>query len=160
MAAPVQLRSVKPPWVHLVVLDPGQKPESALAVPAGFAVRTIDGRRAGTKRAFLSELARVLEFPKGSGRNWDALEELLADLEWLPAKGYLLILTNADDLLAGDPDDYDTFIEILTDVAKKWATAQRGEFSRPPVPFHVCMVVPRGRVDARADWRVPRLATH
>jgi RNAse (barnase) inhibitor barstar len=160
MAAPIQLRSVKPPRVHLVVLDPGQNPESALAVPAGFAVRTIDGRRAGTKRALLSELARVLEFPKDSGRNWDALEELLADLDWLPARGYLLILTNADDLLAGHPDDYATFIRIVTDVAKEWATAQRGEFARPPVPFHVCLVVPRDRVDARGEWRVPRLATH
>ena len=158
MTAPVQLRSVKPPWVHLVVLDPGKNPESALAVPPEFAVRTIDGRRGATKRGLLGELARVLGFPKDSGRNWDALEELLADLEWLPAKGYLLILTNADELLAGDPEDYETFIDIVTDVAREWATAQRGESARRPVPFHVCLVVPRERVDARADWRAPRLA--
>src|SRR5262249_7719886 len=121
MPTAAQLRSVKPPWVHLVVLDPGRKPESALAVPSEFAVRTIDGRRASTKRGLLAEFARVFEFPRDSGRNWDALEELLADLEWLPAEGYLLILTHADELLGDDTEDYETFIEIMKDVAKEWA---------------------------------------
>jgi hypothetical protein len=158
MAAPAQLGSVKPPWVHLVVLDPGEKPDSAFAVPRNFAVRAIDGRRASTKRGLLAEFARALAFPRGSGRNWDAFEELLADLEWLPAEGYLLILTHAEELLDGDPEDYETFIEILKDVAKEWATPRRGESAREPIPFHVCLVVARADVGARADWRVPRLA--
>ena len=157
MAASDQLRFAKPPWVHLVVLGHGAKPESALAVPPGFAVRTIDGRRGRTKRGLLSEFARALEFPADSGRNWDAFEELLADLEWLPAKGYLLVVTDADALLAEHPKDYDTFIEIAKGVGKEWATPRRGPSARPAVPFHVCLVVARGRADARADWRVPRL---
>src|SRR5689334_22788168 len=94
------LRSAKPPWVHLVVLDPGQKPESVLTAPPGFAVRKIEGRRGRTKRGLLAEFARSLGFPADSGRNWDAFEELLASLDWLPAKGYLLIVTDADELLA------------------------------------------------------------
>ncbi len=152
-----QLRSAKPPWVHLVVLDPGQKPESVLTGPPGFAVRKIDGRRGRTKRGLLAEFARSLEFPADSGRNWDAFEELLASLDGLPAKGYLLIVTDADELLAEDVEDYDTFIEIVKDVAKEWATPRHGEFARPPIPFHVCLVVARKRLSARADWRVSRL---
>jgi hypothetical protein len=158
MAAPAQLRSAKPPWVHLVVLEPGKKVESALAVPPEFAARTIDGRRGSTKRGLLAELARVFEFPAESGRNWDALEEQLADLEWLPAVGYLLIVTHAAELLSDDPADYETFIAIMKDVAREWGTGARGEPPRPPIPFHVCLVVPRGRVDARSNWLVPHLA--
>jgi len=158
MAAPAQLRSIKSPRVHLVVLGPGKEPESALAAPGDFAVRTIDGRRASTKRALLAELARALAFPRGSGRNWDALEELLADLEWLPARGYLLILTHAEALLDGDAEGYETFIEIMKNVAREWATPRGGEAARAPTPFHVCLVVPPGGVGARGDWRVPRLA--
>src|SRR5215467_10532532 len=150
-AAMDQLRSTSPPWVHLVVFDRGEKPETVLARPPGFAVRTIDGRGARTKSGLLSEFARVLEFPAGSGRNWDAFEEMLADLEWLPAQGYLLIVSHADQLLAQHPEDYDTFIEILETVAKEWATPRHGEFARAAVPFHVCLVVPRGRAGARAD---------
>jgi len=157
MTASAQLRSIKPPWVHLVVLDAGKK-RAPLAVPPQFTVRTIDGRRGSTKRGLLSEFARAFAFPEDSGRNWDALEELLADLEWLPAKGYLTILTHADELLKEDPEDYETFIEIANGVGKEWAIAQSGESARPPVPFHVCLLVTRGRVNARKDWRVPHLA--
>jgi hypothetical protein len=158
MALLDQLRAAKPPWVYLVVLDRGEKPESLLAVPPGFVERTIDGRRGRTKRGLLAELARALEFPADSGRNWDALEEMLADLEWLPAKGYLLVVTNADLLLVEDADDYATFIDIVKSVAKEWATPGRGESARAAVAFHVCLVVAKGRADARADWRAPRLS--
>ena len=153
-----QLRSAKPPWVYLVALDRGEKPESVLAVPPGFVVRTIDGRRGRSKRGLLAELARALEFPASSGRNWDALEEMLADLDWLPAKGYLLVVTDADLLLVDDADDYETFIDIAKSVAKEWATPQRGESARAAVAFHVCLVVARGREDARGDWRAARLS--
>jgi len=157
VAATSPLHSDKPPWVHLVVLDRGQKPESLLAVPPGFAVRTLDGRRARTKRGLLAECARALEFPPDSGRNWDALEEQLADLEWLSAPGYLVIVARADELLADDAEEYDTLIEILNTVAGEWATPRRGESPRPAVPFHVCLTVARERVGARDDWRIPQL---
>jgi hypothetical protein len=159
MSVGEQLRSAKPPWVHLVVLDPGQKPDTVLATPPGFAVRKIDGRRGRTKQGLLAEFARSLEFPADSGRNWDAFEELLASLDWLPAKGYLLIITDADDLLVEDAEDYDTFIEIAKDVAKEWASPRHGQDARPSIPFHVCLVVARKRLNARADWRVSRLPT-
>jgi RNAse (barnase) inhibitor barstar len=140
----------------LVVFGRTGNPESALPAPPGFAVRTIDGRRARTKRGLLTEFARTLEFPAESGRNWDAFEELLADLEWLPATGYLLIVTDADELLADDAEDYDTFVGVIKDVAKEWASPRRGASARPAVPFHVCLVVARDRVRAR-KWGVPRL---
>ena len=153
-----QLHSATPPWVHLVVFDRGEKPAPALAVPSGFAARTIDGRRARTKAGLLSELARALEFPEGSGRNWDALEELLADLEWLPAAGYLIVVTDADQLLVGDSEGYDTFIQIAKDVAEEWAVPRHGAGARPAVPFHVCLLVDRDGVRARANWGAPLLA--
>src|SRR5262245_25617018 len=158
MARPAELHTTKPPWVHLVVLDEHETPESVLVAPQGFVVRTIDGRRARTPRGLLSECARALEFPAGSGQNWDAFEEMLADLEWLPAQGYLLIVSHADQLLAEHPADYDTFIDILESVGAEWATPRHGEFARGAAPFHVCLVVPRDRASARADWRVPRLS--
>src|SRR5262249_12081889 len=152
-----QLRSTSPPWVHLVVFDRGEKAETVLARPPGFAVRTIDGHSARTKSGLLSEFARALEFPAGSGRNWDAFEELLADLEWLPATGYLILVSDADELLADDPADYGTFIGIVQAVAGEWATPRRGIGARSAVPFHVCLLVEGDRAAARADWHVPRL---
>ena len=158
MASLDPLRSARAPWVYLVVLDRGERPETVLPGLPGFVVRTIDGRRGRNKRGLLNELARALEFPAGSGRNWDAVEEMLADLEWLPAKGYLLVVTHADLLLVEHPDDYETFIDIVTSVAKEWATPGRGASARAAVAFHVCLVVERERADTRADWHAPRLS--
>ena len=157
MPAVDQLRSAKPPWLHLVVLDREETPASVLAVPSGFAARTINGRRTRTKRGLLSEFARALDFPANSGHNWDAFEELLADLEWLPAEGYLLMVTDADELLADDPEDYPTFVAVTTQVAEEWATPQHGAAARRAVPFHICLVVAPERARAREDWGVPRL---
>ena len=158
MPATDHLTSLTPPWVHLVVLKPGERAESAARSPRGFVTAVIDGRRARSKAALIEEMARAFQCPEGTGHNWDALEECLADLEWLPAKGYVLVLDNADELLADSPDDYRTFIELLKDVAEEWAAPRSGQWARPAVPFHVDLTVTDGREAARTDWSVPRLA--
>ena len=158
MPATDHLTSLTPPWVHLVVLKPGERAESAARSPRGFVTAVIDGRRARSKAALIEEMARAFRCPEGTGHNWDALEECLADLEWLPAKGYVLVIDNADELLADSPDDYRTFIQLLTDVAREWAAPRSGQWPRPAAPFHVDLVVTEGRETARKDWGVPRMA--
>ena len=79
---------------------------------------------------------------------------MLASLDGLPAKGYLLIITDADELLAEDDEDYDTFIEIVKDVGEGMGDPSARGVRAPAGPFHVCLVVARKRLNARADWRV------
>src|SRR6185369_17319403 len=158
MPATDHLTSLAPPWVHLVVLKPGERAEVALRVPGGFSTRVLDGRRARSKAALIEELVRAFQCPEGTGRNWDALEECLADLEWLPAKGYVLVIANAEELLAESPDEYRTFIELLKDVAEEWAAPRSGQWPRPAAPFHVDLAVTEGQETARKDWGVPRMA--
>ena len=158
MPATDYLTSLAPPWVHLVVLKPGERAEVALRVPGGFTTKVIDGRRARSKVALIEEMVRAFQCPEGTGRNWDALEECLADLEWLPAKGYVLVIANAEELLAESADEYRTFIELLKDVAEEWAAPRTGQWPRAAAPFHVDLVVTEGRETARKDWGVPRMA--
>ena len=149
--------STAPPWVHLLVAGhdaPGTLP----APPPGFVVRTLDGRRCRTKQALLDELARVLGFPAHFGRTWDALEDCLTDLGWLPGAGYRLIVLAADRLLAGNPAEYATLVALLEDVGRAWATATTGHPGRSAVPFHTVLVVPAHRLGVRPSWGVPRLA--
>lgn len=149
-----RLASTSPPWAHLLVGD-----EHALlpAAPPGFVARTLDGRRCRTKRALLDEIARALAFPAHFGRTWDALEDCLTDLEWLPGPGYRLVITAADRLLARNRAHYTTFVALLEDVGRAWATGATGHPGREAVPFHTVLVVAPNRVDARATWGVPRL---
>ncbi len=158
MAATNPLTSIEPPWIHLAIRAPGETAGSVLSAPPGFVTRIVDGRRCRTKARLLSELARALDAPESCRRNWDAFEECLADLDWLPAKGYIIAITEAEHLLSTSPEDYATFIDIVHNVAKEWATPRDGEWPRPAVPFHACLVVTPGRETARKDWRVPLLA--
>jgi RNAse (barnase) inhibitor barstar len=151
-----RLASLTPPWVHLWVADDDAR-ATLPAPPPGFAARTLDGRRGRTKRTLLDEMARVLAFPAHFGRSWDALEDCLTDLTWLPATGYRLEIGVADRVLARDPRGYATLIALLEDVGRAWATGATGHPGRPAVPFHTVLVVTAARLNARPSWGVPTL---
>src|SRR5262249_50846507 len=103
---------------------------------------------------------QALALPAHFGRNWDALEDCLTDLGWLPAEaGYLLVFSHADALLAGHEDDYAALIDLLESAGRAWATQETGPPRRPPVAFHTLLAVPRAELKSRADWRARRLKT-
>jgi len=91
----------------------------------------LDGMYRGFVRAF--------EFPDYFGFNYNALDECLNDLEWLPAKGYLLFIRNADHLLKEESDEVlEGLLSILDSTGKEWATPITGGniWDRPAIPFH------------------------
>jgi hypothetical protein len=149
------IRSTKAPWVVLLVLQTGARPERILDVPEGFSLHVLRGTKCRTAAALLEEFAHALKFPDYFGHNWDALEECLADLEWLPAKGYLLIVTEAERVLAQEEEDYNTFLEVLSDAGEAWASGQAGSGSRRP--FHVILTVSKPQRLKRAHWAVPEV---
>jgi hypothetical protein len=149
-----RLASPEPPWVELWVLPDG-RPGDPPGPPPGFVLRRLDGGRCRTKRALLAELARVFEFPSYVGRNWDALEEALGDLEWLPAAGYVLVIDGAERLLARHDTDYATFVSLIDAVGREWARPGGAAPARRPVPFHCVLTVRAGHRTSRQDWRVP-----
>jgi hypothetical protein len=105
----------------------GGAPEFTTAV-----VRIVRGKRCTTKDRLFQEWAAALQFPSYFGENWDAFEECLSDLEWLPAGGMVLFITRADRLLDQAPEsELDTLADILLAAAKDWKTAH------PLSPFHL-----------------------
>jgi RNAse (barnase) inhibitor barstar len=153
--ATLNVRSAEPPWAALVVLKAGQAPDTLPMPPDGFVRQVISGSQCRTKPGLLSEFARVLEFPSYFGRNWDAFEDCLTDLEWLPAAGYLLIIANAEQLLRGHREDYKTFLSIIRHAGTEWATPQSGHRSRKATPFHVVLTVSEDQRAKRRGWGVP-----
>jgi RNAse (barnase) inhibitor barstar len=155
MSSLAYLATPSPPWVEVVVLGPGQTLDDLIRGLSGLAIRRIDGRKCGTKAGLLVELARALEFPAHFGQNWDALVDCLTDLEWLSAAGYLLVVSFADRVLPGHPDEYATLVSILESVGAEWAGPRTGAGARPPRPFHTLLTVTASRASGRADWCVP-----
>ena len=146
------LQSIKPPWASLLKLAAEQQAESLVRPPSGFVLKVIKGRACATPASLFAEFARALEFPDYFGHNWDALEECLADLEWIPAKGYILLLTGAVHVLPDDEVEYETFLEILRDAGEAWGSGQAGMGARRATPFHILFVVSEREKAQRARW--------
>ncbi len=146
------LLSTKAPWTSLLMVITGQRAESLVRPPTGLLLKVIKGRHCKTPANLFAEFARALEFPDYFGHNWDALEECLADLEWLPAKGYILLITDAGRVLPDDEAEYETFLEILCDAGETWGTGQAGMCARQATPFHVLFTVSEREKAKRVHW--------
>jgi RNAse (barnase) inhibitor barstar len=120
--------------------------------PKGYALKVIKGRHCKTPAKLFAECAQALEFPDYFGQNWDALEECLADLEWLPAKGYILLITDAEAVLPNNEEEYETFLEILRDAGEAWGSGQAGMGARQAIPFHVLFAVSEQEKSKRPHW--------
>lgn len=77
-----------------------------------------------SKATLLDALSVALRFPDYFGANWDALDECIRDLSWLPDGD--VILRHEDLPLAEDRASLSTYLSILKDAVEKWnATGKR-----------------------------------
>lgn len=74
------------------------------------------GKQSHTKAALLADLARALKFPSYFGHNWDALDELLRDLSWLPAEVRTVVIAHDALPLDADRTEQLTYVTLLRDL--------------------------------------------
>jgi hypothetical protein len=86
-----------------------------------IALRWLRGSRMRGLASFHDELAAALQFPPYYGATFDALHDMITDLEWLESEGFLFLVLEADLALAEDPEAWETFSEVLSDAAEVWA---------------------------------------
>ncbi len=93
------------------------------AVPDGYVVREVRGRSMRTVAGVLDEFAAALQFPYYFGGNRDAFDDSLRDLDDRlgPARGYVIAVRDADQLLADAPEQRSWFDSAMTDAADYWA---------------------------------------
>ena len=90
------------------------EPPPAAAGQTRQLIRLPTGLR--SKRQLLAVLADRLRFPAYFGWNWDALEECLHDLSWIP-EGVELVLMHAD-LPFGRGENRPLYLQILAGAVK------------------------------------------
>ncbi len=149
------IQNASAPWSSLLVAPPETAVTSLVKPPAGCALRIVHGKKCTTPTGVFEEFARALEFPDYFGHNWDALEECLADLGWLPAKGYVILITEAQSVIPGDDEEYETLLKILNDAGEAWSKGQTADERR--APFHVFFVVSEQNKPKRKHWRLAEL---
>ena len=123
--------------------------------PEGFVLRVVHGAKCKTSAGTFREFARALEFPDYCGCNWDTLEECLTDLEWLPAKGYVVLIVDARSVIPDDDEEYETLLEILNDAGEAWSKGQTSSGRR--APFHVLFGVSQQDKLKRKHWGLEEL---
>jgi len=125
-------------FIESAVCEPTMLVQAGKAV--GFVTFELDGRRVGGKSDLLNELAIAVRFPPYFGCNWDAASDLLRDLSWIPAQGYVLLITNGDQLLGLGRGDLTSFVQVVETTMRFWRD-ERGEHNErsAAVPFHLVL---------------------
>lgn len=89
------------------------------AAALGFHVARLDGASLGDKPALLKAAAAGLGFPSYFGGTLDSLFDCLGDLdEWLPARGWVILLVDSAAACPDDPEALTAFLETVSDAAK------------------------------------------
>jgi hypothetical protein len=94
----------------------------------GIVVRC-DGTGVTDRRDLLRRVANALRFPDYFGENWDALDECLRDLEWIPGSAYVLVVENAGRLWRESPKLAGALVESWLLASDEWASSN--------IPFHL-----------------------
>jgi RNAse (barnase) inhibitor barstar len=94
------------------------------AEKANMQFAVVDGKGVDDKASFIKAIGESLAFPSYSAKNWDAFEESMNDLSWLPSdNGYVIVFDHAGVFEAAQPKAFMTALDILGDVCKSWGDA-------------------------------------
>jgi Barstar (barnase inhibitor) len=129
------------PWLHVLLAGESDACDALWALERSSEKRTVcrvvRGHKATTKPAFFDECAAAWQFPCYFGENWDAFDECLTDLQWLPAEAYVFCVTGAVHLLEKESSEQQQrLLSVLQGIAKEWGQATP---SRPAKVFHVLL---------------------
>lgn len=87
---------------------------------SGLVLFEVDLTALHGKGAFLARMAQVLGAPDWFGHNWDALADVLGDLSWQPADGYVLLLCGGEAQIGLGDSDYAILNDIFNDTVSYW----------------------------------------
>lgn len=107
-------------------------------------VRALRGLKMKSVQGFMNEIGAALQFFDGFGENWHAVKDCMVSLrEWMPADSYVIVVTNAQEVLTQEVDDkqFHWFIQTMHEVGQFWSSPiNDGDiFDRCAIPFHVIL---------------------
>lgn len=94
--------------------------EATLVVPIPASITTKD--------QLLQTLAKGLNLPTYFGWNWDALEECLCDLSWIPFPRRIVLFHEAVPFAEGS-NERSTYLDILKQATNACSLGQHHEFT-------------------------------
>lgn len=104
---------------HFLLTKPGT---DVRKVFNGAFVGKVDGQKATSMKAFLEEMGTAMHFPDYDGKNLDALDEMLNDLEWIKEKKVIIFISNSAEWLSKEKsaEKVFTLLDLLDATAEDW----------------------------------------
>jgi barstar (barnase inhibitor) len=138
------LPNTKRAGVYQTAIDPDEVIAAAKTVGLNVSKLSLGG--ALGKSGLLERFAKALRFPTHFGKNWDAFNDCLTDLQWLDGQGWVVIVTNARSFADKHEEEFTTAFEILTGAAEHWRVLKK--------PFWIIVQAP-----ASWDWELPTIVS-
>ncbi|MGO4474509.1 barstar family protein [Arthrobacter sp. M-10] len=109
---------------------------------ADVLVIELDGSKMRSIDRLFAEYQQRFSFPDYFGWNWNAFDECLGDLRWLPARKYVTIISHADQVLSNERTELGTYLRIIHNVGKTWSTTVGLGYERghADIPFNTVLV--------------------
>lgn len=129
----------KPPWLSLLVAPEPEACALLTALPDSTVSRMIRGHKTRTTATLFDEFAAALQFPCYFGENWDAFDECMTDLAWVPGDAYVFLIVQSIHVLDKEPvDQLHLFLKTLQNAGKEWSNPAP-HAPRPPHAFRVLL---------------------
>jgi len=103
---------------HMPRIDPQPMLQASLA--NGYENFMINLSEAIDKEGLLSSIAKGMAYPDMFGKNFDALADMLNDLTWRPAEGYLVLLEKCDGVQGRVEKDFILTLQIFEQASDEW----------------------------------------
>ncbi|ENQ3077262.1 barstar family protein [Bacillus cereus] len=134
-----KIKTLNEPFVHLVITDEIYE-LTKINLKDTFKYILIDGKKCMDVESLFNEFSTKMEFPDYFGRNWSAFDECINDLSWLSAQGYVMFISDVDQVLVKEDKDFRILMDILYDCCEEWSQGREyGEFITIPCPFHIIL---------------------
>jgi hypothetical protein len=119
------------PGLHRLAGDSSVAEVAGVLGAADWRVLAVALDDTSDKGAVLAGFAAAGQFPDWIGANWDALQDALQDLSWIPAAGYVVLIDGWDTFAGGRQAEAAVLRQVLVSAAAWWSDAG--------TPFHVLL---------------------
>ena len=114
-------------------LTGSRMPDASEISARGLVVADCDAKEIRSEQQLFAGVSQALQFPEWFGYNWDAFNDCLRDLEWLPGKGYVLILHDSKSFWTQATDVAGNLVETWLFCTEYWQERK--------VPFHLIFLL-------------------
>ena len=99
----------------------------------------LNGNKMKNVNSLFNEFAIVLQFPSYFGKNWNAFDECINDLDWFYGENYIIVINEAQNILINDKiEEIEIFFKICKNSCIEWSKPLDldEEWGRSGKPFH------------------------